>query len=664
MSTKNTEPMVFNGINGATGDYLLQPLTAHQVSQIAQGIKPNLDHLQDLKHRSDAIRNPALGLIFGLDPKDLGQTGWGIIFAHEADPAVKDALNELLNHRKKQAGDLYKEMEYYPEETKSHFLERYGAGPGPVDPTLVPYYLLIVGDPATIPYSFQYQIDVQYSVGRIYFSTPQEYAQYAHNVTAVETGNTQLQHTAAFFATQNEGDLATDLSANQLTKPLADYITANKPDWTVKTYLRDQATKEQLRKLLGGTDTPTFLFTASHGMGFPSNDARQLDQQGALLCQDWPGPDDWHKPIPQDFYFAMDDVADDARLAGLISLHFACYGAGTPSLDDFTTLSHQTIAPHAFMAHLPQRLLSHSKGGALAFVGHVERAWGYSFMWGGAGPQLQTFQSTCRKLMAGYPIGSAIEYFNDRYAELAADLAEEIDQIKRYGKSADDFELANMWTANNDARNFVIIGDPAVRLPVADGAAGETAHPIIETVTLTQSAGGRHPAKPRPLTRDAKSTSMEETLPSDVMQRPRASVPTTTVGASTAVVDYGLIDFGQARDRLAAALQQVADKIGTALQKAVDDLTSLEVSTFVSDDMEQVQYADGKFTGPVKMRAMTRVNIDGDTLVCVPEQDGGIDQVLWTIHSDTVARSQTHRTELIQMTISAASALLSALKPT
>ena len=128
---------------------------------------------------------------------------------------------------------------------------------------------------------------------------------------------------------RNSGDQATQLSADQLIKPLAQAVALDKPDWSVEALTQEEAIKARLGPLLGGSETPALLFTASHGMGFPNGDRRQLRHQGALLCQDWPGPVQWRQPIPEDFYFNADDIGDAARLLGLITFHFACYGAGT-----------------------------------------------------------------------------------------------------------------------------------------------------------------------------------------------------------------------------------------------------------------------------------------------------------------------------------------------
>lgn len=483
----SSDLLYFNGIDGATGAYGLPPMSGADLARKLRG-EAAPENLAELKQRN-AAGLAHYGVKEGIDPKRLDQAGWGVVFAHGADPAVREALAPLLDWRRAEAGERFRLYDgaaaLRPGDSKQRFLARHGAGPGPADPAKVPYYLLLVGDPEAIPYRFQSQLDVQYAVGRIAFDRLEDYDRYARSVVAAENGEARRARRASFFGVTNSDDPATALAEEKLVRPLAEQLRGRHPDWAIDQLLRSAAHKNGLERLLSGSgERPALLFSASHGMEFPLGDARQRAHQGALLCGDWPGPKEWRGAIPQDFYFAADDLAAGADLFGLIGFFFACYGLGTPRLDEFVKQAfreqRQEIAPHSFLAALPQRMLAHPGGGALAVVGHVERAWGTSFVWQGAGAQTAVFESTLERLLDGHPIGSALEFFNERYAELSTVLADQLEEIE-FGAEADPYELAGLWTANNDARGYALMGDPAVRLAIAgpEGGAAKGASPQV-----------------------------------------------------------------------------------------------------------------------------------------------------------------------------------------
>ena len=430
--------------------------------------------LDELQYLHAMATERVLAPAEGRDPCDLAQVGWGVVFPADGDPAVRAALRDLLDHRRQQATardpayyrEFWGEAGYRPGESKSQFLARHGAAPGPVDPARVPYYLLLVGDGLAIPFAVQYQLDVQYAVGRVSFDTPQEYRRYAVGVVQAETGGAQRRREVAFFAPQNPDDKATERSRRDLVEPLAQRLAAEQTNWQVNTAVADEATKRCLGDLMGGERTPALLVTASHGLGWPVGHPHQSDRQGALVCQEWPGPRA-KAPLSDGEYLSAGDVPDEADVHGLIAVLFACYGVGTPEWDMFDHRDEGAgpgrLAGGPLVSALPRRLLAHPRGGALAVAGHVDKAWGYSFTWPGAGRQSEVYRSCLVRLLSGHTIGSAFEYINQRYAELSADLTAALEEV-RYGRRPDHLSLATMWTANNEARACIVLGDPAVRL--------------------------------------------------------------------------------------------------------------------------------------------------------------------------------------------------------
>ncbi len=640
---------------------LMEGLDEEQVRWLREMLSERHSEYERQKHLGELDFKSNLPTDFpvkeGVDPTDLKQAGWAVIFPAEMETArrekIKAALSELLTLRREQVGDLFRIYEgsagYRPGETKAKFLQRHRVGAGAADPAEMPFYVLLVGSPEEIPYEFQYQLDVMRGVGRLDFSTEagddlDAYAQYAHNVLLAETGQVKLPRQAAFFAVSNPGDRATQLSTKYLIQPLLENLAVRDPEgeialtaeWEFSSYVKDRATRDQLKGLLGGDPdrTPALLMTASHGMEFPLGDPHQLEYQGALLCQDWPGP---KGKLQREHYFTAEDLDPDANLLGLMAFFFACYGAGTPKFDQFATQAFKKpteIAPQNFTAALPRALL---RRGALAVLGHVERAWGYSFVTPSGGVDNLAFVTALRKLLNGDPVGLATDPgFNLRYADMSSQLSAILEE-RKYDPpyTTSDHELAQIWTANNDARGYVVLGDPAVRIPFAQPDDTVQERPGLDQVSAPDPSAAALEAAERT---DQAGKGLREPSPA----KPEATM--------SAAESFGLRD--QVGD-LTGSIRQFTDQLAAALGKAAADITTLEVKTFTTDDLTTLQSK--------RLRALTRVEFDGDMEVYVPEMTGGIAEELRHIHAEMVREAQINRAQFLGAMAEVATNLLKSL---
>ncbi|MCP3998447.1 MAG: hypothetical protein GY722_25780 [bacterium] len=477
MSDRETEPQLLaaNGVHGRTGAYLVDSPGLTEFAAATRSAETEADEATLAERRRAQIDAGVMRTIPGVDEGDLSQTGWAVLFSGaDADQdlveEIRRQLEPLFEHRRQAATaanpNLYREYlgadGYHEGQSALGWLAGQGVGADSADPEDMPVFLLIVGSPAQIPFSVQYGIDMQRAVGRIHFDDLEDYGRYAAAVVAHETGGgAKPERRIDFFGPRNPGDTATGLSSSRLITTLADRLE-NQPQWDVATTQPKESTKQGLKGLFTDATPGALLFTASHGIGFDLDDPLQLTDQGALVCQDWDGPGE---EISPDEYFAAIDIPDNAALAGRMAFLFACYGGGTPASDDFahrvSVTSSIDIAEEPFLARLPQKLLA---GGMLAVAAHVDRAWSYSFQWGKARTQVRSFESTLRMLMSGDAIGVAFDHINVKAGTLAVAQASLLGDVLADPNTIRS--AVTTWTAAVDARNYIVIGDPAVRLAV------------------------------------------------------------------------------------------------------------------------------------------------------------------------------------------------------
>lgn len=437
--------------------------------------------LQHIVPDDAASLGPADGrraMAFVEDPMNLAHAGWSIVFATDADPAVVEAMTPLIEWRRAQVNDERAFKVFTGNtgvgagQTAQHWAASRGISlSAPVMPRRgVPYYLMIVGSPARIPIEFQAQLDLQRAVGRLHFDTAADYSAYVEKLIAYEKGLAPPQRKrAAVWMPRNPMDLATALLAGSVLPEFrgesapGEQALGAQQGFDITTLTGDgQATKARLTSLLsnGNGDAPALLFTGSHGAEWPlASPELQRERQGALVTQEWSRG----RPLSDDCYFAASDVPANAAVHGLVMFLFACFGGGCPVSDTYyygAGGSRLPLAAEPMTARLPQVLL---RQGAVAVIAHVDRAFSYAFEDVMGTPQAQLLRLPLELLLSGRRVGLAMEPLNQQWSSLAAQLG-----VLLGGAAGNPPPrppaIANLFIARDDARNYIVLGDPAARL--------------------------------------------------------------------------------------------------------------------------------------------------------------------------------------------------------
>lgn len=361
-----------------------------------------------------------------------------------------------------------------------------------------PQYLLVLGDLHHVSAELQHALAHGAYVGRVHFADAagepdlDGYAAYADKVARLARVDApEASPDMVFFAAQ-DGTTATRTGEVKLVKPsLAAAEQARQRGQFPAASVREIAAETVDELLAAGAAgaRPAVLLSVSHGLGPPrrgfGSAEEQQRRQGALVL-------------------GRDEILDAERLQGQrflpggMWLCVSCFGAGTPSTSAYATwLSHlaeegawsgaveQVLkslpagGQRPFVAAMPQAALR-SPEGPLAVLGHLDLAWTYGFVnaknlsESRIGRMLSALQVMVRGGRAGVALEALLRFYRETNDALMMTYELEAD-ARAQGRQdpTDRVERGHLWMLRNDLRGYVLLGDPAARMPLrrAEGAA-------------------------------------------------------------------------------------------------------------------------------------------------------------------------------------------------
>jgi hypothetical protein len=171
--------------------------------------------------------------------------------------------------------------------------------------------------------------------------------------------------------------------------------------------------------------------------------------------------------------FCADDVPTDAKLQGAVGFLFACFSGGCPTTNSYCFNkdgSAISIAPSPMIAKLPQALLGH---GMLAVIAHVDMAYPYAFQNVSGTPQMQALRTPLELLMRGKRTGLAADSLSILWSSLSSQVGLALGTNTAPSSAVTAAPnpsrvIAQLTIARDDARNYIVLGDPATQLRIRD----------------------------------------------------------------------------------------------------------------------------------------------------------------------------------------------------
>ena len=369
----------------------------------------------------------------------------------------------------------------------------------------LPRYLLVLGDADLVSWDLQQMLGSEAYVGRLAFADDSGYQAYVEKVLRCEA-EAPAEGARALFFSVRDGTRATVEGYRHLVAPSLDLAREGaRSGWFRAAEIREIGGGEGMftdRELAGhGQDLlreaerarAGVLLSLSHGAGAPRRGWGAPEEQRALQGAMVLGR--------SGNLLTARDIAARPFLPGGLWFFFACFGAGTPShsayypwLDRLHRLGRGSPAEQvlaslprpgapAFVAALPQAALA-NPAGPLGVIGHVDLAWTWSFFdfrdtsaGIAARRRDERFHGMLRSLADGHRLGVAHGEVSHFFCSLSTELATTYDEDTALGAAASADEAreaarAGLWMQRQDLSAYVLLGDPAARLPIVQQPEG------------------------------------------------------------------------------------------------------------------------------------------------------------------------------------------------